>query len=215
MKFKTVTDAFESLYNNIVLDEGELFSGTKAVFNASFTVEDVKQKVVTTPERNFKEEYAEYEWNWYLKGDRDASEISEKAKIWKNMYVGDTTEVNSNYGYFWNYNNQLSRVIADLKKNKDTRRAIIVHYDINELERYKYDTPCNDVLNCYVKEGKLYLTVFARSIDLWFGFCNDFYTFAKLMELVSKETGYEVGSMHWMITNLHVYERHWDKKLKL
>ncbi|MFM7854125.1 MAG: thymidylate synthase, partial [Flammeovirgaceae bacterium] len=87
-------------------------------------------------------------------------------------------------------------------------------YDINELDRYKYDTPCNDVLNFYVKDGKLELTVFARSIDLWFGFCNDFYTFSKLMQLVTKETGYEIGSMHWFVTNLHVYERHWDKKIQ-
>jgi thymidylate synthase len=208
-EFNNATHAFESLFTHVnVL--GEDFANTRARFNISFTLLNPSDKVVTTPQRKFNADYAEYEWNWYMSGNRDATDISERAKIWKQMMVPDTTEVNSNYGYFWNYNDQLNRAIEDLKTNKDTRRAIVVHYDINELDRYKYDTPCNDVLNFYVKDGKLELTVFARSIDLVYGFCNDQYTFAKLMEYVSEKTGYPIGQMHWFITNLHIYPRHYN-----
>jgi thymidylate synthase len=209
MLYKNATDAFELLFSDIN-SNGESFAGTKAKFNVSFTLQDISNKTVTTPQRKFNEDYAEYEWNWYLKGDRDASEIAERAKIWKQMMVDGTTEVNSNYGYFWNKNYQLSRVIQELKTNKETRRAIVVHYDINELDRYKHDTPCNDVLNFYIKDDKLHLTVFARSIDLVFGFCNDQYTFAKLMEMVAFQLDIPVGEMHWMVTNLHIYPRHYD-----
>ena len=209
MLYKNATQAFELLFSDINAN-GESFAGTKAKFNVSFTLQDVGNKNVTTPQRKFNEDYAEYEWNWYLKGDRDASEIAERAKIWKKMMVEGTTEVNSNYGYFWNKNYQLSRVIQELKTNKETRRAIVVHYDINELDRYKHDTPCNDVLNFYIKDDKLHLTVFARSIDLVFGFCNDQYTFAKLMEMVAFQLDIPVGEMTWMITNLHIYPRHYD-----
>jgi thymidylate synthase len=209
MRYNNATDAFEILFRDIMAN-GVDFAGTKAMFNVSFTVDNPKDKVVTTPERKFNKDYADYEWDWYLKGDRDATEISERAKIWKQMMVPGTTEVNSNYGYFWNYNDQLNRIIEDLKTNKETRRAIVVHYNLDELDRYKYDTPCNDVLNFYIQDDKLQLTVFARSIDLVYGFCNDQYTFAKLMELVSEKTGYEVGDMHWFITNLHIYPRHYN-----
>jgi len=209
MIYKNATDAFELLFSDINAN-GESFAGTKAKFNVSFTLQDVSNKTVTTPQRKFNEDYAEYEWNWYLKGDRDASEIAERAKIWKQMMVEGTTEVNSNYGYFWNKNYQLSRVIQELKTNKETRRAIVVHYDINELDRYKHDTPCNDVLNFYIKDDKLHLTVFARSIDLVYGFCNDQYTFAKLMEMVAFQLDIPVGEMTWMISNLHIYPRHYD-----
>lgn len=209
MIYKNPTDAFELLYNDI-MSEGEDFANTKAKFNVSFTVDNPSDKVITTPQRKFNQDYADYEWEWYLKGDRDAKEIADRAKIWKQMMVPFTTEVNSNYGYFWNYNDQLNKVIKELIKNKDTRRAIVVHYILHEIDRYQYDTPCNDVLNFYIKDDKLHLTVFARSIDLVFGFCNDQYTFAKLIELVSEKTGYPVGQMHWFITNLHVYPRHYD-----
>ena len=208
-KYITPTSAFENLFHYII-DKGEDFAGTKAIFNSSFTIQDPTQKVITSPKRKFNQDYAEYEWEWYRKGDRDAKEIGERAKIWNQMMIPGTTEVNSNYGYFWNYNDQLNRVVNDLKLNKETRRAIIVHYILHELDRYKYDTPCNDVLNFYIKDGKLELTIFARSIDLVFGFCNDQYTFAKLMEHVSYRTGYPVGGMHWFITILHIYPRHYD-----
>ena len=209
MIYKNPTDAFEMLYQDI-MNEGEDFANTKAKFNVSFTVQDPLDKVIKTPERKFNQDYAEYEWCWYQNGNRDASEIAERAKIWKQMMIPGTNEVNSNYGYFWNYNNQLVKVIDELKRNKETRRAIVVHYILHEIDRYKYDTPCNDVLNFYIKDDKLHLTVFARSIDLVFGFCNDQYTFAKLMDHVSRKTGYEVGQMHWFITNLHIYPRHYD-----
>ena len=207
--YPTPTSAFENLFHYII-DKGEDFASTKAVFNASFTIQNPSDKVITTPKRKFNQEYAEYEWDWYVKGDRDASEIAERAKIWKQMMIPGTNDVNSNYGYFWNYNNQLVKVIDQLKRNKETRRAIIVHYILHEIDQYKYDTPCNDVLNFYIKDDKLHLSIFARSIDLVFGFCNDQYTFAKLMEHVSHKTGYPIGQMHWFITNLHVYPRHYE-----
>jgi thymidylate synthase len=206
--YPTPTSAFENLFHYII-DKGEDFASTKAIFNASFTIQDPSDKVITTPRRKFNQEYAEYEWDWYLKGDRDAKEIGERAKIWNQMMIPGSTEVNSNYGYFWNYNNQLAKVIDELKRNKETRRAIVVHYILHEIDQYKYDTPCNDVLNFYIKDDKLHLSVFARSIDLVFGFCNDQYTFAKLIERVSIKTGYPVGQMHWFITNLHIYPRHY------
>lgn len=209
-KFKTPTSAFELIYHYIN-KHGENFAGTKAIFNASFTIENPLDKVITTPERKFNKDYADYEFDWYIKGDRDALEISEKAKIWKNMMIPGTTNVVSNYGYFWNKNNQLDRMIEELKNNPNSRRAILIHYDIEELDIYKYDTPCNFALNFYIRNGKLELSVFARSIDLWFGFCNDQYCFSKLMEIVSKKIEYPIGQMHWSITNLHIYERHWDK----
>jgi len=167
-KYTTPTSAFENMFHYII-DKGEDFANTKAIFNQSFTIEDPTQKVIKTPVRKFNQDYAEYEWHWYQNGNRDASEIAERAKIWKQMMVPGTTEVNSNYGYFWNYNNQLVKVIDELKRNKETRRAIVVHYILHEIDRYKYDTPCNDVLNFYIKDDKLHMTVFARSIDLVFG----------------------------------------------
>lgn len=208
--YLTPSEAFKGLYKQInFLPESD--NGTKRLRNVAFKIYIPGDKVIDVEKRKFKEEYAEYEWEWYLSGNRDASEIAEKAKIWKNMFVEDTTEVNSNYGYFWKLNDQYDRVKKELSENPKSRRAVIVHYDIHELDRYKYDTPCNVVLNFYIDRNNLHLTVFARSMDLWFGFCNDQYTFAKLQEKLAKELGLRMGSSNYFITDLHLYSRHFDK----
>ena len=208
-EFNNATHAFESLFTHVnVL--GEEFANTRAIFNISFTLLDPTDKVITTQQRKFNVDYAEFENIWYESGDRDASEIAERAKIWKQMMIPGTSNVVSNYGFFWNKNNQLDRAIQELKTNPQSRRAIVVHYDINELDLYKYDTPCNVILNFYIKNNKLELTIFARSIDLWFGFGNDQYCFAKLMERVSEQLGIQIGPMNWFITNLHIYPRHYN-----
>jgi len=86
MKFKTATDAFENLYP-LIMNTGEDYAGTKALFNCSFSLENPEDKVIKTPERKFKQDYAEYEWKWYLEGNRDAKEIGQIAKIWNNMMI--------------------------------------------------------------------------------------------------------------------------------
>jgi thymidylate synthase len=209
MNFKNANEAFRGLYFDI-MQNGVDFSKTKTKFNVSFTLDNPLQMVITEPERKFNQSYAEYEWHWYLSGNRDVTEIAKRAKLWNNMIVPGTNEVNSNYGYFWQKGGQLERAIQELKSNPNTRRAIIVHYDINELDRYASDTPCNIVLNFTIVEGRLNLTVFARSIDLVYGFSNDQYTFAKLMSMVCFETNTQIGTMHFFITNLHIYEKHFN-----
>jgi len=209
MIYNNATEAFESLYKKVMF-YGEDFANTKAIFNESFSLLNPGDKIITTPERKFNTAYADFEFDWYSSGDRDAKDISERAKIWKNMMIPGTTNVVSNYGYFWKYNDQLKRVINELKTNPETRRAIVVHYLLHELDIYKYDTPCNVALNFYVSHKELNLTVMSRSIDLVFGWSNDQYTFAKLMEKVAYETGYKLGKMNFFITNLHIYPRHYS-----
>jgi thymidylate synthase len=205
------TSAFEKLYDSII-ETGIPFAGTKALMNVSFSVEIPSINVITTPWRKFNKAYAEAEWKWYLSGNRDASSIAKRAPLWESMMVPGTKEVNSNYGYFWQNNDQLLRVIEELRRNPSSRRAMIVHYDISELDRYQYDTPCNVVLNFYILDRKLHMTIFARSIDLIYGFCNDQYIFSKLQLSLANELGLNNGNMHWFITNLHIYEKHYNLK---
>jgi thymidylate synthase len=209
-QFQNANEAFESLYKTI-MHTGEDYASTKAIFNVNFSLLNPQDKIITNPARKFSEDYAKFEYDWYTSGDRDATAIAERAKIWKQMMVPGTTAVVSNYGHFWKYNDQLIRVVNELKKNKESRRAVLVHYDLGELDVYKYDTPCNLALNFYIKDDKLNITILSRSIDLYFGFGNDQYCFARLLEDIALKLDCEIGGMHWHITNLHIYERHFNK----
>ena len=138
LKFETANDAFHSLYWRIVRD-GVDFAGTKALFNAGFYItnpalNDIKDSKV---KRNWSQEYAEAEWQWYLSGDRNIAKLGELygkvPAIWKRM-ADDDGNVNSNYGWQWQRNNQLELIIQMLRNNPETRQAAISIYDAKEYE---------------------------------------------------------------------------------
>ena len=60
-------------------------------------------------------------------------------EIWKRMANGEGY-VNSNYGYQWQRNDQLDKVIELLKSNPKTRQAAISIYDAKEYEDKCYGT---------------------------------------------------------------------------
>jgi len=120
----------------------------------------------------------------------------------------------SNYGYWWKRNDQYKKMIHMMKSNIKTRRAMLIHYSPDEVDDFSKDTPCNVVLNFHIENDfKLNLTVFARSIDLVYGFCNDQYCFSRLMQRVSEDLGpLPLGTLHYFITDLHIYEKHFNIK---
>ena len=209
LKFATANIAFHELYDMIIKD-GVNFAGTKALFNVGFEIQEPRANAIldSKVKRNWSEEYARAEWQWYLSGDRNIAKLGELygkvPAIWKRM-ADEQGNVNSNYGYQWQRNGQLDHVIHLLKYNTKTRQAAISIYDAKEWNKYTYDTPCTYAVQFTVLDGKLNMSVVMRSNDLWYGFCNDQYQFSNLQTLVAYETGYDVGTYYHFAHNLHLY----------
>tara|TARA_R110000787_G_scaffold271137_1_gene378264 strand:- start:364 stop:1020 length:657 start_codon:yes stop_codon:yes gene_type:complete len=212
--FKNAREAFIYFYNEIN-SNGVDFGDTKALFNVGFTLENPSQKNINVlnPDRKFNLEYAEAEWQWYLSGDPSIDKLGEIngsiPPIWETMADSDR-KVRSNYGWQWERNHQLDKVVAMLKSNKDTRQAVISIYDGKEISTYAKDTPCTYAVQFTILEDKLEMSVLMRSNDLWFGFCNDQYCFASLQELVAERLSIDLGSYYHFAHNLHLY----NNKLK-
>jgi thymidylate synthase len=213
-KFKNAREAFVYFYNEIN-DNGVVFGDTKALFNVGFTLEHPKQKNINVlnPNRNFNLQYAEAEWQWYLSGDSSIDKLGEIngsiPPIWETMADSDR-KVRSNYGWQWERNHQLDKVVAMLKTNPETRQAVISIYDGKEISTYSKDTPCTYAVQFTILDNKLHMAVLMRSNDLWFGFCNDQYCFASLQELVAERLSMELGTYYHFAHNLHLY----NNKLK-
>ena len=208
-EFKTASDAFNYFYP-LVLFEGEWFDNTKALFNVGFYIEDPMDNAIHAKYRNWNPNYAKREWNWYLSGDPSAVEISKFAPIWKKMMDQDGN-VRSNYGWQWNRNGQLGKVIRMLNDNPNTRKAAISIYDGKEIETYSNDTPCTYGVQFTIRNNKLNMTVLMRSNDLWYGFCNDLYCFSMLLKLVYDELvlfnkDLTIGHYYHFAHNLHLYK---------
>lgn len=213
-KFKNAREAFVYFYNEIN-SNGIVFGDTKALFNVGFTLEHPRQKNINVlnPNRNFNLQYAEAEWQWYLSGDPGIDKLGEingsVPPIWETM-ADSERKVRSNYGWQWERNHQLDKVVAMLKTNPETRQAVISIYDGKEISTYSKDTPCTYAVQFTILDNKLHMAVLMRSNDLWFGFCNDQYCFASLQELVADRLSIELGTYYHFAHNLHLY----NNKLK-
>mgnify|MGYP003639519946 CR=1 FL=1 len=210
MNFYNAQLAFEYYYDYI-LKKGVDFANTKALFNIGFTILNPKDNIINTKWRNFSSKYAEREWQWYLKGDPNAEEISNYAPIWKSM-MDENGNVRSNYGWQWNRNDQLTKVINKLRNNKNTRQATISIYDGKEIDTYSKDTPCTYAVQFSIWQNELHMSVLMRSNDLWYGFCNDQYCFSNLHILVADKLNLSLGTYYHYAHNLHLYNNFLNKK---
>ena len=210
-RFRTANDAYEYLHDRIIQD-GVDFAGTKALFNVGVYITDSQDNKIINKERNWKEDYAEAEWQWYLTGLPNIKMLGEIygkiPAIWKRM-ANSEGYVNSNYGYQWqrgyNHTSQLDYIINLLKENPETRQACISIYDGKEHPDYKTDTPCTYAIQFTILHGRLDMCVTMRSNDLWYGFCNDQYCFSKLQKMVSDKLNIEPGVYYHFAHNMHLY----------
>ena len=205
--FRNANEAYEYLHDRIIQD-GVDFADTKALFNVGFYITDPMDNKIINKERNWKLDYAEAEWRWYLSENRNINKLGEIygkiPEIWKRM-ADENGDVNSNYGWQWGRNDQIDMVIETLKHKKDTRQAAISIYDGKEISNYAFDTPCTYAVQFTIVHDRLDMCVTMRSNDLWYGFCNDQYCFSKLQDMISLELGIEPGVYYHFAHNMHLY----------
>jgi thymidylate synthase len=205
--FRNANEAYEYIHDRI-LQDGVEFGDTKALFNVGFYITDPKDRKIVNKERNWKEDYAEAEWQWYLSGDPNVKALGDiygkVPEIWKRM-ADVNGNVNSNYGWQWQRNGQLDRVVQMLQDNPDNRQCAISIYDGKEIDDYSHDTPCTYAVQFTIVNNRLDMCVTMRSNDLWYGFCNDQYQFSKLQEMISKRLEIETGVYYHFAHNMHLY----------
>jgi thymidylate synthase len=199
--------AFNSLRADIT-DKGMPFANTKALFNVGFYLQNPLDNKITNKERNWKQEYAEAEWQWYLSGDRNIEKLGKIygkiPPIWERM-ADHNGNVNSNYGWQWLRNDQYEYIIDKLKFDLDTRHAAISIYDCKENLDYENDTPCTYAVQFTIINDKLCMSVYMRSNDLWYGFCNDQYCFSMLQKKVAEDVNKDIGWYYHHAHNMHLY----------
>jgi len=205
--FNNANEAYEFLFNEIII-EGQDFADTKALFNIGFTMDNPMDNHIVNKEREWNLKYAQSEWMWYMSGDPSVEKLGDIygkiPKIWKRM-ADEKGLVNSNYGYQMYRNDQLYYVAAKLAENPNTRQAAISIYDCKEHGLYKTDTPCTYAIQFTVLNNRLNMSVYMRSNDLWYGFCNDQYQFSCIQQIVSEMSGYDIGTYYHHAHNLHLY----------
>jgi thymidylate synthase len=164
--------------------------------------------------QDFKFDRAAYleEVSWFLSAyPRVDLESPDTPKKWKGAADANGF-VFSNYGFLIlspHNGYQLSSVIAELKKDPQSRRAVIYYANPFIHKLSENDHPCTVYAAYTVREGKLNSYISMRSCDLKRGFIeSDAAWQLDVHKLIAKELDIPMGIQHWHFVNIHVYDKY-------
>lgn len=114
---------------------------------------------------------------------------------------------------------QLDMVVALLKQDPDTRRAVCALWMPEKDSGYNgKDMPCNCTITFKLREGHLHMTVFNRSNDMvWGAYGANVVQFSTIMEYVCAKVGALPGHYIQWSDSFHIYEKNpaWQRVSKL
>lgn len=160
-------------------------------------------------------DYLHREEQWYDSMSLNVNDIPGGApQVWKAVATKEGL-INSNYGwttYSPENGAQFDKVIAELKKNLESRRAIVIYTRPSMWEEYnkdgRSDFMCTNAVQYLVRDGAVHAVVQMRSNDAVFGYKNDRAWQHTVLSRVAEKLELPVGDLHWNAGSLHVYERH-------
>lgn len=208
---ETADEAFEHWYK-LLLEQNEVNDSRDGevvgeIVNAVAVINDPTRCIMTNNIRKMSMRYAVGELLWYLSGNNKLEEIQKYTKAWDRM-SDDGETVNSNYGFCimnkygfdqWEYVEQM------LRDNPATRQAVI-HIKTADDNASK-DVNCTVCLQFFIRDGKLYMTTYMRSNDIWLGFPFDVFQFTAMQVLMSMKLGVGLGTYTHVAGSLHLYKR--------
>ena len=119
-------------------------------------------------------------------------------------------EINRNHGI-----DQIANVIAEIRKNPDSRRLIVSAWNVVDIDRMAL-APCHTMFQFYVSEGELSCQLYQRSADLFLGVPFNIASYALLTLMVAQVCGLKPGTFVHTFGDLHLYANHLEQaKLQL
>ena len=110
---------------------------------------------------------------------------------------------------------QIANVIAEIKKNPDSRRLIVSAWNVVDIEKMAL-APCHCLFQFYVSEGELSCQLYQRSADIFLGVPFNIASYALLTLMVAQVCGLKLGDFVHTFGDLHLYANHVEQaKLQL
>jgi thymidylate synthase len=207
----------------MIRDESEFVSAPRGMkikekLGVQFRIKNPRDRLPYIEARNFSLSYFVAETLWYMSGSSSTEWISRYASFWRDI-SDDGKTANSAYGARifklhpriadgglnqWNY------VKGELKRDPDSRRAVIhIRTPDDSLHAVK-DVPCTLALQFFIRNNKLHLHVNMRSSDIILGIAYDVPAFTTMQEILANELEVELGEYVHTSNSLHCYERDFE-----
>ena len=192
-------------------------TGTRSVFGAQMRFDlSAGFPLVTTKKVHWKS--VVHELLWFLKGETNIAYLKEhKVSIWDEWADADG-ELGPVYGKQWRswaapdgtVVDQIGDVIAQIRKNPDSRRLIVSAWNVADLPKMAL-MPCHALFQFYVADGKLSCQLYQRSADLFLGVPFNIASYALLTQMIAHACDLGLGDFVWTGGDCHIYSNHVDQ----
>jgi thymidylate synthase len=164
-----------------------------------------------------------HELLWFLKGETNIKYLKENGVgIW-DEWADERGELGPVYGKQWRswegadgkVVDQVTDLIAQIKKNPDSRRLIISAWNVADLPDMAL-MPCHTIFQFYVAEGKLSCQLYQRSADVFLGVPFNIASYALLTMMIAQVCDLKLGEFIHTFGDVHIYNNHMEQvKLQL
>jgi len=206
----------------LVLEEGRpkhdrTGTGTRSLFGAQarFPLRD-RFPLLTTKKVHWKS--VVYELLWFLRGETNVRWLQERGvSIW-DEWADAEGNLGPVYGSQWRRwrtpeggsIDQIARVIAQLRKNPDSRRHLVTAWNPAEVDSMALP-PCHALFQFFVLDGELSCQLYQRSADLFLGVPFNIASYALLTCMVAQVCGLRRGDFVLTFGDLHLYDNHLEQ----
>lgn len=161
---------------------------------------------------------------WQFMGTKAGDWILKRApKLWE-AFADENNMLQTAYGYRWRLHfgrDQLIMAMNELKTNPSNRQLYISAWDpscdgLGDVDQPP-NIPCPVGFSLTTCKGKLNLSLFIRSSDVFVGLPYDMMTYALTAAAIAKSCNLELGTMHVTLAHAHIYDsdfNNWEKSIK-
>jgi thymidylate synthase len=210
-------DLLERVLKDGVEKRDRTGTGTLSVFGHQARFDLAKGfPLVTTKKLHVKSII--YELLWFLKGDTNVRFLQQHGvRIW-DEWADEKGDLGPVYGRQWRSwpkgdggtIDQIAQVVADIKRNPDSRRLIVTAWNPADIGKMALP-PCHCLFQFYVANGRLSCQLYQRSADIFLGAPFNIASYALLTMMVAQVTGLKPGEFIHTFGDAHLYLNHLDQ----
>lgn len=171
---------------------------------------DMKDSVITIPERKMNHRFMAANAFWICSGDDSVAGIEPY-----NRHIAQFSDDGKTFfgAYGPRIVQQMGHVVDALVKDQNTRQATLTTWRPNPI--HTKDVPCTVAMDFKIRGGELNCHVFMRSSDAWLGVPYDLFDFSMVAAHVGHYLGQcgvdiKLGRLFLTAASSHLYEENFD-----
>jgi thymidylate synthase len=159
-----------------------------------------------------------HELLWFLQGSTNVAYLrANGVSIW-DEWADAHGELGPVYGAQWRSwpapdgkrIDQLADVVAQIRKNPDSRRLVVSAWNPADVPRMAL-APCHALFQFYVADGRLSCQLYQRSADIFLGVPFNIASYALLTLMIAQVTGLKPGEFVHTLGDAHLYLNHLEQ----